>query len=87
MVFNPNDGSISNERTLQIVERWKAQQATVDSFTFDASLNLGHDIIDPNQPDQKVDIVYPKLIELCGESEELKKIAMVPCFLILLRIR
>jgi esterase/lipase len=66
MVFNPNDGSISNERTLQIVKRWKAQQATVDSFTFDASLNLGHDIIDPNQPDQKVDIVYPKLIELCG---------------------
>jgi esterase/lipase len=66
MAFNPNDTSISNERTLQIVERWKAHQANLDSFSFDASLNLGHDLIDPNQPDQKIDIVYPKLIELCG---------------------
>lgn len=66
MVFNPNDTSVSNERTLQIVEQWKAHQANLDSFTFDASLKLGHDIIDPNQPNQQIDIVYPKLVELCG---------------------
>jgi esterase/lipase len=67
MVFNANDNSINNERTGQIVELWKKQGATPESYTFDASLKLNHDIIDPNDPGQKVDIVYPKLIELCGE--------------------
>ncbi len=68
MVCNPNDSSISKECTLQIVERWKAHQANLTSFTFDASLNLGHDLIDPNQAEQRIDIVYPKLIELCAEA-------------------
>jgi hypothetical protein len=26
-----------------------------------------HDLIDPNQPKQRIDIVYPKLIELAGQ--------------------
>lgn len=67
MVFNPNDASVSNERTMKIVGLWKAQDTNLDTFAFDAFLHLGHDLIDPSQPDQQIDIVYPKLIELCGE--------------------
>ena len=66
-VFNPNDEAINDERTLQLVDLWKKHRANIASYTFAASLKIGHDIIDPNQPDQKIDIVYPKLIELCGE--------------------
>jgi carboxylesterase len=67
MVFNPCDIAINDERTLRISELWKKHQANLSSYTIDASLKIGHDIIDPNQPDQKIDIVYPKLIELCRE--------------------
>jgi hypothetical protein len=67
MVFNPSDNSISNERTKEIVRLWEKQGATLDTSTFDASLNLVHDLIDSTQPEEKLDIVYSRLIELCGE--------------------
>jgi carboxylesterase len=67
MVSNANDQAVNNESTQKIADLWKSHGATVESYTFDASLKIGHDIIDPNQPDQKVEVVYPKLIELCGE--------------------
>lgn len=64
VVFNPNDNQINNALTHEIVKRWESQKATVTTYEFDASLKLGHDLIDPNQPNQKIDIVYPKLVEL-----------------------
>lgn len=67
MVSNANDQAVNNESTQKIADLWKSRGANIVSYTFDASLKIGHDIIDPHQPDQKVDIVYPKLIELCGE--------------------
>jgi carboxylesterase len=67
MVFNPCDKAINEKRTLRISELWKKHGAPLVSYTFDVSLNLGHDLIDPSQPDQKVDIVYPGLIDLCSE--------------------
>ncbi|NTV66652.1 MAG: alpha/beta hydrolase [Chlorobaculum sp.] len=67
MVSNANDEAVNNESTQKIADLWKSHGATVETYTFDASLKIGHDIIDPNQPDQKVEVVYPKLIELCGE--------------------
>ena len=67
MVSNANDQAVNNESTRKIADLWKSHGANIESYTFDATLNIGHDIIDPHQPDQKVDIVYPKLIELCGE--------------------
>jgi hypothetical protein len=66
-VFNPNDEAINDERTLQLIDLWKKHRANLATYTFAASLKIGHDIIDPNQPDQKIDVVYPKLIELCGK--------------------
>ena len=69
VVFNPNDNQINNELTREIVKRWQSHNANIITYEFDASLKLGHDIIDPNLPDQKVDSVYPKLIELAGGRE------------------
>ena len=66
VVFNPNDNEINNELTRKIVKRWQSHNADITTYEFDASLELGHDLIDPNQPNQKIEVVYPKLIELVG---------------------
>ena len=36
----------------------------VDAYQFPGRLKLGHDLIDPLQPYQRVDVVYPVLTEL-----------------------
>lgn len=64
IVFNDNDGSINNEMTTKVVNIWKKQYTNLTISEFDAGLKLPHDIIDPAQPDQRVDIVYPQLLEL-----------------------
>ena len=67
VVFNPNDNEINNGLTWDIVKRWQSDNANISTYEFDASLKLGHDLIDPFYLGQKVDIVYPKLIELIGD--------------------
>ena len=64
VVFNPNDNSVNNALTMEVVKIWQAQDANLTTYEFEASLKLGHDLIDPLQPDQQIDIVYPRLIDL-----------------------
>ena len=65
VVTNANDISVNNNLTSHVVDLWRGRGAkNLRTFEFDASLGLGHDLIDPSQPDQRTDIVYPKLIEL-----------------------
>lgn len=64
VVFNPNDSSISNERTTEFVKIWRAHGANLVTYEFDAALKLKHYFIDPNKPGQKIDSVYPRLMSL-----------------------
>jgi pimeloyl-ACP methyl ester carboxylesterase len=64
VVFNANDNSINNALTMRVVNIWNAHSANLTTYEFAASLKLGHDLIDPAQPDQQIDIVYPRLIDL-----------------------
>lgn len=64
IVLNANDPSVNNSITMDVVKLWQAHGTDVTTYEFEADLKLGHDLIDPNQPDQQVDIVYPRLIEL-----------------------
>ena len=64
IVFNANDDSINNALTSHVVNVWKAHGANLTTYEFEASLNLPHDLIDPTQPDQQIDVVYPRLIDL-----------------------
>lgn len=64
MISNANDRSVNATMIQRMVKAWQSQGAPVRTFEFDASLNLLHDLIDANQPGQRVDLVYPKLIEL-----------------------
>jgi esterase/lipase len=64
VVFNANDNSINNALTMDFVKIWQAHGANLTTYEFEANLKLGHDIIDLTQPDQQIDIVYPRLIDL-----------------------
>lgn len=64
VVYNANDTTISNVRTAAVVKEWRAHQAGLTTYEFEAGLRLGHDLIDPAQPDARIDIVYPVLIDL-----------------------
>lgn len=64
LVNNDADGAISNGATAAFGELWARNGASVRSYTFPAELNLDHDVIDPNHPKQRIDLVYPVLIGL-----------------------
>jgi hypothetical protein len=64
VVLNANDNAVNNPATLGVVRTWQKHGADVTTYEFKADLGLGHDIIDPGQPGQPIDIVYPRLIDL-----------------------
>jgi len=64
VVTNANDSSVNNTLTSQVVAQWQADGKQIKTYEFPLSLKLGHDLIDPNQSDQQVDVVYPELINL-----------------------
>jgi len=68
VVTNANDSVVSYpliQRVVSLWERWEAGR--VRTYHFPPELGLGHDLIDPNQPDQRTDVVYPKLLEIITE--------------------
>jgi esterase/lipase len=64
VVLNANDNAVNNPATMDVVRSWQRHGADVTTYEFEAALNLGHDIIDPGQPGQPIDAVYPRLISL-----------------------
>lgn len=67
VVFNANDNSVNNDLTMDVVKNWQAHVANLTTYEFSADLKLVHDLIDPNQPEQRIDIVYPRLIDLTSQ--------------------
>lgn len=67
VVFNANDTTINNALTEEFVTSWLAHGANLSRYDFGIDLKLGHDLIDPTAPDQKVDVVYPVLLDLVGQ--------------------
>ena len=64
VVLNANDNAVNNGLTMEVVKNWQAHNAKLTTYEFTENLKLGHDLIDPNQPDAKIELVYPRLIEL-----------------------
>jgi carboxylesterase len=56
--------------TSEVVKRWQKNGANIETYEFPSSLGLAHDLIDPEQPNQPIDIVYPKLIDLITDQEQ-----------------
>lgn len=63
LVINPTDESIDNAGVLAVAKRWRRCGANIAIHTFPAEWRLVHDLIDPGQPQQQIDRVYPLLIE------------------------
>lgn len=64
VVTNASDTSINHGLVARYVENLRKQgYQGLRTYEFEAELELEHDLIDPAQPAQRIDIVYPKLIE------------------------
>ncbi len=65
VVTNANDRAVSKERITAVMRNWQRHDAAhIEMYEFPKDLHLGHDLIDPQQPDQNISAVYPKLISL-----------------------
>lgn len=65
IVTSAADIAASNAATARLASRWRnSRPGVVEAYEFPASENVPHDFIDPGQTDQRVDIVYPRLIEM-----------------------
>jgi len=58
------DHAISNAAVRELERRWTRGSGTISSYEFPSALRLGHDLIDPLQPAQRVGDTYPVLIDL-----------------------
>ena len=65
VVTNGNDNAADNRMTTTMIKNWRrAGAATIETYEFAKSLQLDHDMIDPTQRDEHIELVYPKLLEL-----------------------
>jgi carboxylesterase len=61
LVTTPHDEGVNNEIARELERRWLEQGADVRSFEFPAEAWVHHDMIDPEQPYQRLAVVYPLL--------------------------
>ena len=65
VVTNANDESVNNEVVAEFEQLWLEHgEQFLQTFQFEESLGIPHDMITVNRPDSQVEIVYPKLSEL-----------------------
>jgi len=63
IVTTPHDEGVNNEIARALEKRWLEQGVDVRSFEFPAAAWVHHDMIDPEQPYERVAVVYPLLRE------------------------
>lgn len=64
VIINPSDPSVDMSVVAELAQHWQATGGKqVETYTFDPALNLIHDLIDPTQPQQQVELVYPVLMK------------------------
>jgi carboxylesterase len=65
LITNAADASVNNTIARQLVYAWQERGIRqVEFYEFERELGLQHDLIDPNNPKQQVDLVYPILLDL-----------------------
>jgi pimeloyl-ACP methyl ester carboxylesterase len=66
VVTNANDSAVDNAAAAQVAADWSAHGGAVTRYEFPDDLHLVHNLVDPGETGQRVELVYPKLIELIG---------------------
>ena len=65
IVTSASDIAADNAATAYLAAKWReSRPGVVETYEFPASENVPHDFIDPQQSDQRIDLVYPRLIEM-----------------------
>jgi len=64
MLLNAGDTTISEALNYDLLTAWTARRPDVALQVLPVDLGVGHDIIDPNQPDANIAGVYPVLIDM-----------------------
>ncbi len=65
VIANASDHTVRNSAVYALTAAWQRHAPErVQTFEFDASLGLLHDLIGPYLPGQKIDVTYPKLMAL-----------------------
>lgn len=64
VVSNAADLSVTLPPIELLLRRWRAHGVAVREHRFPAALGLLHDLMDPDQERQQVDLVYPVLVKL-----------------------
>jgi len=69
IVTTASDDAVNNASVSDLGRRWIAEGANVRRYEFPRSLGIHHDMIDPDQPYQRVTQVYPALLrEIAPEA-------------------
>jgi pimeloyl-ACP methyl ester carboxylesterase len=63
LVLNQVDTAANPQRLSSFIHKLQEAQADVDEVIFKAEEKIHHDMIDPNQQGQKVNLVYPRIIQ------------------------
>ncbi|HEY2953907.1 MAG TPA: alpha/beta fold hydrolase [Candidatus Eisenbacteria bacterium] len=65
LVTNPRDRAVSRPVIAALARRWRRlAPRAIETYEFPAAFDLGHDLVDPEQPFQHVDRAYPVLLEI-----------------------
>ena len=65
VITNANDPSVNNEVVFEFEQLWLEHgEQFLSTFKFAKDLEIPHDMITPDRPNNRVEIVYPKLLEL-----------------------
>ena len=62
------DHTASNRATAVFVDQWRGAGADVDTYEFDAALDIPHNSIGPLEDPAKKQMVYDKILEFLGEQ-------------------
>jgi carboxylesterase len=65
VITNANDESVNNGVIAEFEKMWREHgDENLTAFKFDKLLGLPHDLITPTRPGAKIELVYPKILEL-----------------------
>ena len=64
VMTNAAEPGLENRFTYRIVNEWREHGANVETHEFPLSDRLPHDLIDPGNPDQNTELVYPIVTRL-----------------------
>jgi esterase/lipase len=68
MITSAFDAAIHLPTAHKVTEEWKEHGADVLAYEFPKDMKIWHDMIDPAQATQRIDVVYPVLIKMITEG-------------------